>query len=256
MAYDGRDALLGAKLSDAIYKLTPKAARQQLASVVPQATEIVIRNTISGNSRVALVVTQSTLIMVFRGTVIYSPRSILANAKAIPMRWGKGTIHRGFFRLAWRARKVMRPAINKYNDGSRTVLMTGHSQGGAVAFLAAMLPIVFRKVSPTARDQVATVYTFGQPRAANPSFCRQAEHELGARYVRIANHRDIFVGLPRAGRWYDHIRDYVFYNAKGDAEFHRQSPGAQWPRRRNRIKYHRMQQYVQLATNNVNAHKP
>jgi hypothetical protein len=169
--YNGSTARICAELSNLIYQ-SPVEIKQRVATLIPNA-EVTLHNISLGNSRICIVSSEKEIFVVFRGTVITSPRSVIANLRATRTRWGNGLVHRGFLSLFLAAAPFIHQALRDYKVETKDLYFTGHSQGAAAAYLAAMIfALGMRSPKPNA------VYTFGQPRAGNAEFSRDAEKRL------------------------------------------------------------------------------
>jgi predicted lipase len=140
-------------------------------------------------------------------------------------------------------------ALRDYKVETKDLYFTGHSQGAAAAYLAAMIfALGMRSPKPNA------VYTFGQPRAGNAEFSRDAEKRLLRSLSRIANGRDIIVGVPFVWNGYDHTRDYFHYGQNWLLTRRALVAGQGWPFFNASPGDHSMVQY--LCRSQVNEHLP
>ncbi len=220
-AYDGQEALTCARLSELVYKL-PYQIRLRIGEVVENA-QVAIRTIPHRNSRILVATSHSTVYVVFRGTVSGSLRSWQANLTTNRKNWMTGKVHGGFLEVLNHAKHFFKPILAQRSNRTKEIYFTGHSQGGAVAFLAAM-----DNTRLILTSRLAESYTFGQPRAGNRHFCRSAETRLGGSCSRLANGRDLVVGVPPVWQGYGHIRDFLHYNASGTIVRRRQSTGSGW----------------------------
>lgn len=246
-SYNGPTARLCAELSYVSY-----ARSSEIRRVVPGFVEnpaIEMRTSFLGNSRVLVVSGANEIFVVFRGTVPTSVRSLLANTPIARTRWGNGSVHVGFLALFLMALPFIVRQLRKYQTGAKAVYLTGHSQGGAVAYLGAMT-FRLREGMP----DPAAVYTFGQPRAGNAAFSRDAETRLGRLYSRIANGKDIIVGVPFVWSGYDHSQEYLRYGRDWSISRRRQAPRQGWPFFTASLSDHDMLQY--LRRSHVNESRP
>jgi predicted lipase len=113
--------------------------------------------------------------------------------------------------------KITRHLAELDPESTRTLWITGHSLGGALA-VAAALQFTF---DSRHRRTISGLYTYGQPRVANPALCTALDHALGTRYQRVVNHLDIITRLPSRGifKTYDHAGQVVYLRADGTADF-------------------------------------
>jgi len=238
--YNGPTARICAELSRIAY-LLPYEIRRRVPNIIPNAA-IEMRTGVLGNSRVLFISGPDEVFVVFRGTVPSSLRSILPNLYIGRKRWGKGLVHRGFLALYRRAQPFITMHLQKYQDGTKDVYFAGHSQGGAIAYLGGMT-FSFDHGLP----DPGAVYTFGQPRTGNASFTRDAEKQLGRRYSRIANFRDIVVGVPFVWTGYDHSREYLHYGRNWRIVRNRQAAGQGWHFLSAGLGDHDMLQYLRRS---------
>lgn len=102
-------------------------------------------------------------------------------------------VHAGFaeaLEKAWNPRIATLLA----NPGSRQILITGHSLGGALALLAA------RRIG----KNVAKLVTFGQPRAVDQVAAQECQHTFGDRYLRVIHDKDVVPRVPAFTGGYRH----------------------------------------------------
>ena len=243
LSYDGLEAEVCAELSDLVYEL-PYRIRSRIGGIVEGAL-IVLRTIPHRNFRILVAANDDAVYFVFRGTVFKSLRSWQANLAFARKIWMNGKVHGGFLGLLNRANTVYKPILARRDNREKRIYFTGHSQGGAVAFLAAMDNT---RSLGTSRDWVN--YTFGQPRTGNKQFCRISETRLGERCSRIANSRDLVVGVPFVWQGYDHIRDFLHDGGGGTMSRRRQNAGAGWPLVTASVKDHDMANYLKSAKKN------
>ena len=104
---------------------------------------------------------------------------------------GIGNAHRGFYRSFEIARKFVERYMDAFYTGNQTIMVCGHSLGGAIALLLAEW--LRQKYS----DDIQ-LYTIGAPRAGNQSFVKAA---ADLTHHRIVNHNDPVPGVPST--WMD-----------------------------------------------------
>jgi len=98
--------------------------------------------------------------------------------------------------------------------GGRTLWITGHSLGGALALVAAAylrFPADPTKILPR---PIAGLYTFGQPRVGTHAFCQACDANFGITYFRYINNEDIVTRVPprEIGYWHGGIDEYMDEN--------------------------------------------
>lgn len=131
------------------------------------------------------------IVVVFRGTDMFSPKDWLANADAFWQKdMGRGRkVHKGFYngyaRFAKQIKRMLAGRSPKY------IWVTGHSLGGAMATCCAYDWVINRM-------PLTGAVTFGQPRVGNPMFARFMDYQVGTRYIRFRNGEDIVPSVPPA----------------------------------------------------------
>lgn len=243
MAYFGNVALICARLSEIVYKF-PYEIRRDVPKFFASKPQIATCSISKKDSRVLVVSSDDAIYIIFRGTV-GSIRSWMQNLKIRRKRWGKGKVHRGFLDIYSLAKPFITNNLHKPGNRDKHIYITGHSQGGAVVFLTSSSTGFTTGIpTPTA------TYTFGQPRTGDKPYCRYCETYLSLDNSRVANNRDLVVGVPFVWNGYDHTRDYLHFNAVGTIKRHRQSAGQSWPYWS--ISDHKIPQYVTGAVINKN----
>jgi predicted lipase len=222
--------------------------REKIARLIPNA-DVRLHTTFIGNSRIGVVSSEDAVFVVFRGTVPSSVRSLVANFRSTRTRWGNGLVHRGFLSLVRSASPFIFQALRDCKADTKDLYFAGHSQGGAAAYLAAM---TFELLSGLRRP--SAVYTFGQPRAGNAQFSRDAEKRLQRRLSRIVNGQDFVVGVPFVWNGYDHSREYLRYGRNWVISRKTQAAGQGWPLRGSNLGDHGMLRY--LRRSHVNEQRP
>lgn len=110
-----------------------------------------------------------------------------------------GDVHGGFL-SAWQdAEETIREALGDL--GGRTLWLTGHSLGGAVAVIGAA---ALSQLDPTG------VITFGQPRALDEAAASFVSDRYRGRYMRIVNDDDIVPRVPPFFRHTGHLYHFDF----------------------------------------------
>jgi len=145
------------------------------------------------NTQVAVMSNNQLVVAVFRGSEknVQDWLQIDANFPLIPVpQWGTGVmVHNGFNSAMRSVFTRVRDAIQSQNPrGTKRVWLTGHSLGGALAFMHAH---GFMRETPI---QVQGVHTYGAPRVGNPNWNRTYFSRLGLKTQRWVNNAD-FVPL-------------------------------------------------------------
>jgi triacylglycerol lipase len=136
----------------------------------------------SSDTQAYVAVRSNAVIVAFRGTEPTRLQDFTTDRKArlVPFETkfrisGWGQVHEGW-------------ADGAHAHRTKSVWITGHSLGGALAMVTAA---VLAKDHP-----IAGVYTFGQPRVGDPAFCARYEETLGGITFRCVNDRDLVPHVP------------------------------------------------------------
>ncbi|CUS07242.1 unnamed protein product [Tuber aestivum] len=103
-------------------------------------------------------------------------------------------------------------ALSEYRDFTLTV--TGHSLGGAVAYLLRAQFAVDRDFCEGSRASVALV-TFGQPKAGNRELATWVE-KLPGKYLRVTYSNDLVVSLPASFGWMSLGTGYHYVHTRNE----------------------------------------
>ncbi|MCQ4313557.1 lipase family protein [Pseudomonas stutzeri] len=110
-----------------------------------------------------------------------------ADARQVPYEEGQGQAHRGFYRGFQAAKPFVERYLNAFYTGEQTLVVCGHSLGGAIALLVAE----WLRRKPTKPKVI--LYTFGAPRAGDSAFVKAAQ---SLTHHRIVNHNDPVPAVP------------------------------------------------------------
>ncbi len=114
-----------------------------------------------------------------------------ADARQVPHVDGQGKIHRGFHAAFLVARTFVERYMDAFYRKGQTILVCGHSLGGAIALLLAEW--LQREYS----DDIQ-LYTYGSPRTGNRTFVEAAQ---SLPHHRLVNHNDPIPSVPAT--WMD-----------------------------------------------------
>ncbi len=126
-----------------------------------------------------------------------------------------GAIHEGFAVALSGIWKDVLAAIAAARTNGQPLWMTGHSLGGALAYLATAV------LNFTQREPVNGLYTFGQPRLGDVNFCSQCETAFGDTHFRFVNNEDIVTRVPPRimphipVEYYGHTGQLVYFDSDG-----------------------------------------
>ncbi|MBM4252913.1 MAG: lipase family protein [Deltaproteobacteria bacterium] len=84
---------------------------------------------------------------------------------------------------------VMQPLLERIEKDPKPLYLVGHSLGGAMALMYGMRLKLMGQ-------EVAGIYTSGQPRVGNEDFYNQARELVGSRYFRLEHVNDITPRVP------------------------------------------------------------
>lgn len=142
------------------------------------------------------------VVVAFRGTD--SLADWLGNIQVTPRRVPElgGAVHKGFLKAYEDVAPIVENAVT--NAGNRSLWITGHSLGGALAVIAAMVH----------RDHdIAGLRTFGQPRLLGRRPARLVTNRFGSSYCRFVNYDDIVTRIPPG---YRHTGLRIHFTDQGD----------------------------------------
>lgn len=170
-------------------------------------------------------------VLAFRGTKDFKNWMTDLNATPAPFAWlfesgpDVGEVHGGFghvLRDAWEkiatALEAVAPLPAKTVDltllasPQRTLWITGHSLGGALAVLAGA---AFSMWSGASIRPVNGIYTFGQPRIGLYTFCGNYDHLLESKTFRFVNNQDLVPRVPFRGWDYADIGQMLHFTSDG-----------------------------------------
>ncbi|HSD38129.1 MAG TPA: lipase family protein [Rhodocyclaceae bacterium] len=105
---------------------------------------------------------------------------------------GLGEVHRGWTIAVSRGWSQLVGAIQEAGPADKSLWITGHSLGGAMAVIASA------RLAKEMQWKARGVYTFGQPRVGDGEFAGIYEKLLPSRFYRFANQDDIVPCVPGA----------------------------------------------------------
>ena len=139
-----------------------------------------------------------------RGTEPTAINDVLADLKMFPVKHHiAGRVHRGFYAEYDKVIPGIKEALKKHDKkGNKTVWVTGHSLGGAMAVLVAA------ELQPS-----GGLHTFGQPRVGNKAFLKSLD---GIKYYRYRNNNDIVTAVPPSWLFFRHGGVLRYINTYGN----------------------------------------
>jgi len=146
------------------------------------------------------------VILSFRGTSSFVDALTDAKIKLIPDPKTKGRIHEGFKTGLDKVWNSVWYSMGRKRTG-RTIWVTGHSLGGALAVNAAAR-LEFDK-----NQTIGGLYTFGQPRVGDQAFIDACDRKFGDRYFRFVHNKDIVPRVPTRKMGFEHKGIFKYINA-------------------------------------------
>jgi predicted lipase len=108
------------------------------------------------------------------------------DARQVPYAEGVGQAHRGFYEAFLATKGFVERYLEAFYTGEQTLMVCGHSLGGAIALLMA-------EWLRRSRSENTQLYTFGAPRAGDRAFVKGAS---ALTHHRLVNHNDPVPGVP------------------------------------------------------------
>lgn len=124
------------------------------------------------------------IVIAFRGTEPTVPADIITDIKIFGRRTPEGRIHSGFLDSVNNLYELALDEAIRQGARDKTVWVTGHSLGGAMAMVFGHRSTVQRHLRPNG------IVTFGQPLAVDNRICQQMLDEFKGDYVRFVNQLD------------------------------------------------------------------
>ncbi len=139
------------------------------------------------------------VIVAFRGTEPSEWKDFKTDAKVRQVELTSGgKVHAGFQSSLLEVWGQVQPDLTRLSAEGRSVWLTGHSLGAAIAVLAAHQC-----------KKTVTVYTFGAPRVGNAEFVKRYRQPT----FRIVNNTDFVTEIPPP-LWYQHVGELVYFDSR------------------------------------------
>jgi len=151
---------------------------------------------------------QDRMIVTFRGTEANNMQDWVNNMDTQLTDRFRGSVHKGFMRSVDFIWNDLSDAIKEFHQPNQKIFFCGHSQGGALATLAAARAL-------EEGIDLHQVYTFGQPRVGNLLFASLFNQKFQTRLFRIVNHGDIITRAPTRKSEYSHCGTFLFLDNAG-----------------------------------------
>ena len=143
------------------------------------------------------------VIISFRGTE--SLGDWITNLTVIPTTQSYGRVHKGFHAAYMIVHQEILSHLRNIDAQNRTIWITGHSLGGALASIAA--------AELTAAMSITGCYTFGQPRLGNRAFRDFIDTSLDGNFFRFVNDDDV---VPRIPPGFGHVGRVFQFDRHGN----------------------------------------
>jgi triacylglycerol lipase len=133
---------------------------------------------------------ENCIIVAFRGTSSATDwiSDVIASQAKYKCVKGAGQSHRGISDIYYSVRDQIIPVLGELSE-DKTLFITGHSLGGALATLCGLDVAV----NTSFKDPV--VYTYGSPRVGDPAFAKAFTDKVNQSF-RMNNHFDVVTHLP------------------------------------------------------------
>jgi triacylglycerol lipase len=229
--FDAANALLLAEASEVAYKSEADALDLMMRRGLPNFQWVDLSG-IFDSLRAFAASSDEIAVLAFRGTA--KVQDWMTDLYATPVRFSwifqggpeVGDIHAGFGHAlsdGWRkivaAVRAVAPQPVTLDadsiDARRTLWITGHSLGGA---LAALTGAAFSLLPDKVIRPVSGIYTFGQPRIGLHNFCDNYGRLLSSRTFRLVNKKDLVPRVPFRGWDYSDVGEMIHFTQSGDPE--------------------------------------
>jgi len=148
---------------------------------------------------------KDALVFAFRGTSSMQDALTDIKIKLIDDKGSKGKIHEGFKTGLDKVWNQVWNTIGRKRS-KRSIWITGHSLGGALALTAAAR-LQFEKT-----QSINGLYTFGQPRVGNSDFTNACNKAFGNHYYRFVHNNDVVPRVPLRLMGFEHTGIFKYIN--------------------------------------------
>jgi hypothetical protein len=187
ICYNHKQAYLLGVASELAYLTNTDDINKQLKLMLGDNTWVPALITHHNSQALILKNQYNDIILSFKGTDSVSLEEWIQNANTSLTKWTSnstiGQIHTGFCECLIDVYNNVIRSLSKTQV--RSLYVTGHSLGGALAVIFSVL-----------YNNITGVYTFGQPRAGDAVFAKTANTVLSEKYFRLVNDHDIIPHVP------------------------------------------------------------
>lgn len=154
----------------------------------------------SGGTRGFVAISDDCILLSFKGTTSVS--DWLGNLNITSTTKDYGIVHSGFSNALTDVQALLEAILS--SQGDRSLIVTGHSLGGALATLAA--------AEWADKFDVTSVYTYGQPAVGRGNFQNFMSQNYGEQFFRFVNDSDIVTTVPPN---FSHVGKLIHFDANG-----------------------------------------
>jgi triacylglycerol lipase len=209
------NALVLAKISQLAYSDEP-AIRAGIAAIVGQPLrDFKFFHVPFTDTEAFLAGFDNAIVLAFRGSQSLQDWLQDGQIALVPFHKG-GLVHIGFRDAVDSVHSLIESTLKEWSGKGRTLWITGHSLGGALAMLTAAYLRFPADPTKTLPRPLAGLYTFGQPRVGTVPFCDACSADFGSFYFRYVNNQDIVTRVPprELGYWHTGHDEYIDPNDK------------------------------------------
>lgn len=163
-----------------------------------------------GGTQAFLAADQASIVICFRGTEVKEIEDWITDTrmKLVPGPMN-GKVHAGFYNALSHVWQLVDKRIRQLDpDTSKSVFLTGHSLGAALATLAAA------RWHDKGR-RVSAIYTYGQPRTGDHAFARNFNFAYLPTTFRVVNQSDLVTRVPPRSFGYSHLGTFKYITSDG-----------------------------------------
>lgn len=186
--FELQNAIHLAYLSELAYHSELRIA-QQLAEQYANVQFLEVPPSSGYDTELFVAANDSSMVVAFRGTEENSLEDWVNNIDNRAFPYQGGTLHQGFWEALDAIWNLLWKQMQDFDNKNKKIWLTGHSQGGALAMLAA------RRLAAENID-VQGVYTYGQPKIGDMLFAANYDSILKKKTFRLYNEDDSVVNNP------------------------------------------------------------